>query len=249
MSRTAYILKADQGLPYSPNGAVAARGFEHLGYEVRYFTRGELPTLPLNSQTPVVAGVGTVMAALEQMGVRVPSHMTAPSCLEPFLGRKCWRSTLGEIRRGNAFPVFIKPYEDTKRFTGFVARGAADIEAIPRLEGESALDDDYEVLAQEAVCFLSEWRVFVIHGKAAGTTLHSGDPLLFPKGQIIRQTLGAYSMPPDGYSADFGVTDDGRTLLIEINEGYSLGSGHLKANQYASLLKARWEQMTAQAGE
>lgn len=246
MSRTAYVLKDSRGLPYSPNGAVAARGFEHLGYEVRYFSRDELPALPLSNATPVVAGVGTVMAALEQMGVRVPFHMTAPGCLEPFLGRKCWRSTLGEIRRENAFPVFIKPYEDTKRFTGFVARGAGDIEAIPRLEGESALDDDYEVLAQEPVCFLSEWRVFVVHGKAAGTTLHSGDPLLFPNGQIIRQTLGAYSMPPAGYSADFGVTQDGRTLLIEINEGYSLGSGHLKANQYASLLKARWEQMTAQ---
>ncbi len=244
MSRTAYVLKDSRGLPYSPNGAVAARGFEHLGYEVCYFTRDELPALSLSNATPVVAGVGTVMAALEQMGVRVPSHMTAPSCLEPFLGRKCWRSTLGEIRRENAFPVFIKPYEDTKRFTGFVARGVADIEGIPRLQGEEALGDDYEVLAQEPVNFLSEWRVFVIRGKAAGTTLHSGDPLLFPNGQVIRQALGAYSMPPDGYSADFGVTDDGRTLLIEINEGYSLGSGHLKANQYAALLKARWEQMT-----
>lgn len=244
MSGIAYILKSAQGLPYSPNGAVAARGFEYLGYEVRYFTRDELPSLPLTSATPVVAGVGTVIAALDQMGVSVPSHLTAPRCLEPFLGRKCWRSTLGDVRLAAQFPVFIKPYEDTKRFTGFVARHAADLDSIPRGEGEEALRDDYEVLAQEPVNFVSEWRVFVVRGRVVGTTLHSGDPLVFPNSQIIRQTLAAYSMPPDGYSADFGVADDGRTLLVEINEGYSLGSGHLKANAYASLLKARWEQIT-----
>ena len=38
--------------------------------------------------------------------------------------------------------------------------------------------------------------------------------------------------------------DDGRTLLVEINDGYSLGSGGLVANLYAELLRARWEEIT-----
>lgn len=244
MNRTAYILQTLEGQPYSANGAVAAHGFRHLGYEVHFFTKDELSTLPITPDTPVVGGVGTVMAALRGMGIDPPVHLTTPRCLEPFLGRRCWRSTLREVREAGVFPIFIKPYEDTKRFTGLVLRSAAEIDTIPRLENEEPLHDSYEVLAQEPVTFLSEWRVFVVRGRVVGTALHSGDPLLFPNAHVIRQALGAYVSPLDGYCADFGVTDDGRTLLVEVNEGYSLGSGHLKANLYASLLKARWEQMT-----
>ncbi|WP_395748036.1 ATP-grasp domain-containing protein [Prosthecobacter sp.] len=243
-SRTAYVLSDAEGKAYSANGAVAAQGFKHLGYTVRYFTREELPQLDILWDTPVVAGVGTVVKALKQLGIEPPAHQTLPAVLTPFLGRRCWRSTIGDIRREGVFPIFLKPFEDTKRFTGFVAQREADIDAIPTHEGDEPLTPDYVVLAQEPVNFRSEWRTFVLRGRVVGTALHTGDPLLFPNAQIIRQTVAAYEPPLAGYSADFGVTDDGRTLLIEINEGYSLGSGHLKANQYADLLRSRWEEMT-----
>ena len=57
--------------------------------------------------------------------------------------------------------------------------------------------------------------------------------------------MGGRLNAPAGYSADFGVTDDGRTLLVEVNDGYSLGSGGLVANLYAELLRSRWQEMTA----
>jgi hypothetical protein len=246
-SRIAYVLSDAEGKPYSANGAVAAQGFKHLGYTVRWFTRDELPQLDVQWDTPVVAGVGTVLKALQKLGIEPPVHQTLPAVLAPFFGRKCWRSTLGELRQEGVFPVFLKPYEDTKRFTGFVAKSAADIDAIPSHTGDETLAPDYAVLAQEPVCFRSEWRTFVLRGRVVGTALHTGDPTLFPNAHIIRQTIAAYDPPLAGYSADFGVTDDGRTLLIEINEGYSLGSGHLKANQYADLLRSRWEEMTEMA--
>ena len=62
---------------------------------------------------------------------------------------------------------------------------------------------------------------------------------------MIRQAIGAYVTPLQGYSADFGVVEDGRTFLVEINEGYALGCGHLKASAYAELLLARWMEMTS----
>jgi len=40
------------------------------------------------------------------------------------------------------------------------------------------------------------------------------------------------------------VTDDGRTLLVEINDGSSLGHGGLAANRYAELLRARGLEIT-----
>jgi ATP-grasp domain, R2K clade family 3 len=243
----AYILADANGHPYSTNGAVAARGFAYLGYTIQYFTKEALASLSVTPNDIVVAGVGTMHAVFDQMGVRPPSHATAPACLYPFLGRRCWRTTVGEIREQNQFPVFIKPYEDNKRFTGFVAKSMDEIEAIPMAIGEGPLPDDYPLMAHETVNFLSEWRTFVIRGHVVGTCLHQGDPLLFPNPEVIKQTIGAYTAPMAGYSADFGVTDTGRTLLVEINEGYSLGCGHLVANLYAELLKAHWEEIMERA--
>jgi hypothetical protein len=45
--------------------------------------------------------------------------------------------------------------------------------------------------------------------------------------------------------APFFVTDTGRTLLIETNDGYSLGHGGLVADVYAQLLRARWTELTS----
>lgn len=51
------------------NGAVAARGFAVLGYDVRYFLPDGLPQTPVTPETVVVGGMGTVRAALDQIDV------------------------------------------------------------------------------------------------------------------------------------------------------------------------------------
>ncbi len=48
---------------------------------------------------------------------------------------------------------------------------------------------------------------------------------------------------PHAYSLDWGVTDDGRTLLVEMNEGYALGHYGLPPVSYARFLAARWHQI------
>jgi hypothetical protein len=50
---------------------------------------------------------------------------------------------------------------------------------------------------------------------------------------------------PAGYGVDFGVNADGKTLLVEVNEGYSLGCLGLSAVTYSHLLEARWSELTA----
>lgn len=42
---------------------------------------------------------------------------------------------------------------------------------------------------------------------------------------------------------DFGVTEDGRTILIEVNDGYSLGAYGLEPTLYTRLLTARWAEL------
>lgn len=48
---------------------------------------------------------------------------------------------------------------------------------------------------------------------------------------------------PAGCALDFGVTEDGRTLLIEMNDGYSLGFYGLEPALYARVLAARWAEL------
>lgn len=61
---------------------------------------------------------------------------------------------------------------------------------------------------------------------------------------VIEAAVDAYSNIPAGCSLDFGVTEDGRTLLIEMNDGMALGCYGLPTEQYAKLLSARWAELT-----
>lgn len=65
-----------------------------------------------------------------------------------------------------------------------------------------------------------------------------GDWSKSPGGVVIEQAIAAYASAPAGYVAGFGVTSDGRTLLVEVNDGYSLGSYGLWPKLYAQPLSA-----------
>ena len=244
MTRIVYIQSDPNGQAYSPSGAVAARGFAFLGYDVRYFLPDELPKLMLTPEVIVVGGMGTTRAAIERAAGHLPTLSGVPAVLAPYLGRECWRTTPGGVRDAQRFPVFLKPYEDAKAFTGRVVNTPAELDALlAQRPNFPALGEDFPLLASEPVVFQSEWRVFVMRGRALGVSHYAGDALLFPSAGTIRLALGAFQGAPAGYSADFGVTSEGRTLLVEINDGYSLGCGALVANLYAELLEARWDEI------
>ena len=60
---------------------------------------------------------------------------------------------------------------------------------------------------------------------------------------VVDAMVADYASAPAGYALDIGVTHDGRTLLVEVNDGYALGSYGLQHNLYAKLLSARWAEM------
>jgi hypothetical protein len=245
MKRTVYVLVREDGVPYSVNGAAAAQGFAYMGYDVHSFTRAELKTLNLTPETPVIGGMGTVKAALARLGVE-PAHVSVPACLYPYTGRRVWRSDVGEVRATHPYPVFIKPYEDLKVFTGTVIDSEDALDALVASRPERAeLPDRFPLLCQEPVRFKSEWRAFVLRGRVLGVSNYAGDPLVFPDSTVIKLAIAAYTGAPAGHSADFGVLDDGRTVLVEVNDGYALGCGGLLSSLYAELLRARWEELTA----
>ncbi len=239
--RLVYIQTHSDGRFLNINVFAAFEAFRTLGYEVKTFVLGDLETLPLSPNAIVVGNIGTVWRALEKLGVPQPPYLLTPKCLKPFLGRDEWVSTLGEVRSLAQVPIFIKPLERGKTFTGHVVGAFRDLIEI------APLPDNLPVLAQTPVEFSSEWRVFVLKGEVLGVGHYHGDPLLFPDSSVIRTMLGAYTVSPAAYALDAGITRNGQTLLVELNDGYALGAYGLPSHHYVRLLEARWDELCAAA--
>lgn len=120
----------------------------------------------------------------------------------------------------------------------------AIVKSLEELEPYLAKGGDYELFVSEPVRFVSEWRVFVRYRQVLGATHYLGDCTVEPDWSIARRAISHfYSERPNGYGMDLGVTDDGRTLLVEVNDGFALGSYGLDDTSYALLLSARWAQL------
>jgi len=243
----AYVQANDGGLPYSQHGEVAARGLESLGYIIRLFHRTELDELPLHDGHVLVGGAGTTRAALQKLGIPDPGPLNLPRELEPYWGRKVWHTTLGDLEKDD-FPVFIKPADFAKAFDGQVVRSRTELAQLylPR-PGFPELTAATRIQAQEVMKLVSEWRVFVTRSKIQGIWNYAGCPLTFPAPNVVRMAIAAYTSAPTGYAADFAVTTAEQTVLMEVNDGYSLGQGGISALKYARLLEARWHELTGRA--
>lgn len=167
----------------------------------------------------------------EILGFEMPKPLNIPESLKLYCGRKVWESNIDEI----TYPCFVKPLEEAKLFTGFVAKSNRDFGLYPELKGFNG-----KLMCSEPINnILSEWRCFVLKGKVLNCSNYSGDPLIFPDKRKIEFLINKFFDAPSGYSLDVCVTDK-ETQLIEVNDGWSLGSYGCDSNDYFKLLKARW---------
>lgn len=224
--------------------AALARGLEVTLFVTKRMERRQLPLSP---RTLVVGEIPTVEAALRQLGVEPPGDDSYPEPLRPFLLRRVWPSSLGEVEQryldGDAEPVFVKPRERLKRFTGLVLDSPSSLAAIGGASRRTP------VWCSELVHFLSEWRAYVIDGVVLDVLRYAGDAQRPPDRGTLDEAVRAWTASgraARGYGIDFGVLDDGRTALVELNDGYGLGSYGFGADRYLDLCIARWEQLTGE---
>ena len=246
---TAYVERTVQGDWLNINCFSSQTGFYHRGIFVEGFVASKIDDLPLTGCDTIVHGsVTSVRRALARLGCEPPTAIL-PSELQHHLGRTSREGLLGEIRekvlthRLDA-PVFIKPAHAQKAFTGQVVSDIMD------LMSSNHLPDDLVVTIQEPVDFIAEWRVFVMEGRILNISHYTGEPAFFPDLQPIRSFLDDYNGQPDrfcAYGADFGILGrNGRTVLIELNDSFALGSYGLNSLAYAAMIEARWNQLTGE---
>lgn len=239
--KIAFVQK-DNGDWLNENCYSAAQGFKALGYEVRSFERHELERLPLqkDGETILHGGINTVRATFDLLEVPQPDIHHAHLLVE-FCERNFMVSTMGQLRAGKfPFPIFIKPYVDHKLFTGLVAKDP--LISIMRL---GQIENNVQILLSDVLDIVSEYRVFVRQGKIVGAKNYSGDYSLVPNFHIIEDAVKTYTREdaPAAYSLDWAVTKTGRTALIEINDGFGLGTYGLNSMTYAKMIIARWREI------
>lgn len=227
-------IQGKKGIPGGINFFNAYQAFSEMGLECVLFNDVEELDTSLRSDV-VVGGLGIVQHALSRFGV-TPPHIDYPEELTHYLGRRIWTSTLDKVvGQPNTWPVFVKPF-DEKRFTGVVVLGESDLRHLGGEQGQS-------VLCSDPVELVAEWRCFVRYGTVLDVRPYAGDWHAHYDAVVIDGIVRDYASAPAGYAADVGVTLDGRTLLVEVNDGYALGCYGLQHNLYAKLLSARWAEL------
>jgi hypothetical protein len=233
------FLRRDTNNEYmSVNFALAAAGFDRMGWELIGYQQIHAVLPGLQRDDLVVDFGDEIRLALRALGITPPELPTYPEPLRPFLGRQLWTSTNTIAARPELWPVFVKPRDESKKFTGVLVRGPRD------LIGCGDPQHDTPVWCSEPVRLRREWRCFVRYGQVLDVRPYKGDWRAAYDGRVIEAAVGAWDAQPRGWALDVGVDAQGRTLVVEANDGFALGAYGLTPVDYARLLAARWSELT-----
>ncbi len=224
--------------------------FERRGIQVSLYTLKRVlrRNLPLSKHAFIAGDMDAMHGAMHQLNIPVPPPNDYPKCLEAFLHRRVWKSTLGAVERGIASgasaAVFVKPAERRKNFTGRVFTSYADLWSVGDVSRRQ------EVWCSEVVSWRSEVRVYVIDDEIVSIDHYAGDVEAVFDQRVIESALAAYRKSgeaPAAYGIDFGLLDTGETALVEANDGYALGAYTIAAQPYTDLLVRRWSELLSRA--
>ena len=183
-----------------------------------------------------VGSVEFCRAAMWYQGIKEPEPLDYPECIAHFAAAGHHLRTFADLPEGwtpEDHRVHAKPYH-------------------------TKLDE--ALWAPETAFWIGNWhrfgpeyRVYIVNGEIVGCGRYDNteddvnDPLILDMGRV-KEMADLYhgNGAPAGYGLDVGVSDeDGRTYLIEVNDGWALGfyRGSLQRGAYLDLLVARWEEI------
>jgi hypothetical protein len=154
----------------------------------------------------------------------------------PYEKREIVECTIDEIK---GYPCFIKPSQEIKAWTGIVVEN----------EDQARLfTQDYQkkVFCSAVKDIESEYRVYVVKNRGIiGVKHYLGDPYMSLDKDFVEECYRVSRvLNENSYTLDFGITKQGETFLIEVNDGWAIGNYGLNPSEYYSFVKNRFLQLS-----
>ena len=239
-----FLLEHHSGYRLGREELVVQKVAEEHGREVEIASLSQIRRRKVSPgiNTAVVGSIPFVKAALMALGKKLPEPNPYPDVLQEYLHRTVQvlpiKVALEHIERSGT-PLFIKPAQRWKSFTGCVPADGRDV----RLNGASR---NQEVWVSSPVHFVSEWRAYVLNGQVRHVAWYDGLREFAPESEVVHQAVSRYveSGAPVGFAIDFGVLSTGETALVEVNDGFSVGAYEgIAPLTYTRLIANRWFEM------
>ncbi len=221
--------------------------FLNRGIEVVDFDGTDLENLTRKNPTNKDICIGSVQACnkfFDLIEVERPKYLGYPEELEAYYDRKIWTCKFSDITE---FPVFIKPKDDVKLFTGMVIETKKDYDFVSSYYPE--ITPDLDVLCSGVLNFVSEYRCFIHKGELQGIHWYQGDfKLMLNESMIteIEDMIGAYKSAPIAYTLDVGLYEiNGMywVAVVEVNDMWAIGSYGMDAKKYTRMSIDRFQQI------
>ena|SRR6187402_3380734 len=201
-------------------------GFIKMGYECIYYK--DIPE-DLHREDVVIGYIGDMQRAFLKLGISVPETIDYPEELEQFLARKIKKIKYLELPV-EEFPYFIKSVIH-KGFSGKVIREFKDLIGVQELE---------LYYTEDILDIYSEYRVYIQDKEIVGVKQYKGNSFISLNEGTVLNMINSYSSQPNTYTLDVGVClieNRFETILIEANQGYSVGNYSLPEIAYAKFLR------------
>lgn len=240
--------------PLNKSGSCEGSAIYRWAYDqvlsINRFTREELfnHQVPLTKDALVVGSPECVAMALRQLGAVVPEVESYPMALR----KECFlKRSIAKVKAKNldnvvgVTPRYFMKSQSRKAIEGQIIEGVEATKAMcERLE---SVDESY-VWVSTTIDILAEWRVYQIDGEIVGIARYDDGENWVPELDLSLVESGMSSLaaehPAAAHVADWAVTKDGETVLIEVNDAWSVSCyGGMDYAKYGEMLWARWKEM------
>lgn len=236
-------VEVKDGLPINVDVQNAIDGFEAMGYQIKPITKEDVICgkydIGVSNGNIFVGSYGSVITQLKNID-KLPEVIDFPNEL---IGKhikdvevRRLKEVLDQFSKDEK-PIFIKPKNSTKLFTGCVLRTTNQFSYFDQY-------GDIEVWTRPVIeNLISEYRVFVMNGEIIYSSNYCGSYTVIPDFGYVNDIIKDYKNSPKAYTIDIGITNTGINHIIEINDFWAIGAYGLVCIDYASMLKARWNEI------
>lgn len=191
----------------------------------------------------IIGSVESTIEFFKACSIETPKYLGYPKELKQYLNRDIRKIRFRKLT-DEYFPCFIKPSDNVKEFTGLVIEG---VETIKFLQEFYGISGNTNIYVSDVIDIQSEYRCFVHEEKLMGVKHYSGDFKLFPNIHTIEVMISKYKSSNVAYTLDVGISKTGRTILIEVNDMWAIGSYGMSGEDYALMCVRRMREIGRQA--